>query len=109
MNCSENWESSICADLQDQDLDGALKAFQEDEDPLNLAIVKYEPSVKDPETLYADELYLPPPEELSETLLGQEFPPVWGKPNSVSVSTHDRRKFPIMELSPPGLYSLEFY
>ncbi|CAL8095283.1 unnamed protein product [Orchesella dallaii] len=52
------WEQSICSEVQDQDLEGALKAFEEDIDPKNLAYIKYHPSSTD----FAEENYRPPKE-----------------------------------------------
>lgn len=57
-----NWDQSICTEVQDQDLQGALKAFEEDVDPKNLAYIKFHPSSQNPHSSFADESYRPPKE-----------------------------------------------
>lgn len=54
------WDQPACMDVQDQDLQGALKLFEEDIDPRNLAYVKYHPSSRNPHSAFADESYKPP-------------------------------------------------
>lgn len=63
-----DFEENACTHLVDQDLEGALKAL-EGEDQLNpqeVAIVKYTPSVDDPHAAYADEVYYPPVQDSRE-------------------------------------------
>jgi len=55
-----SWDTSVCADAVDQDLEGAMKAFQDEVDPMSLAFVKFTPSQSNPHPEFADELYLPP-------------------------------------------------
>ncbi|KAF2882337.1 hypothetical protein ILUMI_23836 [Ignelater luminosus] len=56
------FEHNTCSHLVDQDLEGALKALEgEDQiDPEKVAIVKFTPSVEDPHAEFADEIYYPP-------------------------------------------------
>jgi len=92
-------------DVQDQDLEGALKAFQEDIDPWNLAFIKFNPSSKNPHSDFADESYRPPKElsdltsrdvvvtDTGRDVLAKEPPPI---------RIQDRLRQPVLELSPPG-------
>lgn len=59
---SELFETNACSHLSDQDLEGALKALegQDQLDPREVAIVKYTPSAENPHADYADEVYYPP-------------------------------------------------
>ncbi|XP_063840940.1 uncharacterized protein LOC135089324 isoform X2 [Scylla paramamosain] len=56
------FDISTCNGDLDQDLEGALKAIEGEElvDPRDLAIVRFTPSVTDPHSDYADEVYFPP-------------------------------------------------
>lgn len=56
------FEVNACYHLVDQDLEGALKALEGEEqvDPREMAIVKYTPSAENPNAQYADEVYYPP-------------------------------------------------
>nr|XP_022917943.1 receptor-type tyrosine-protein phosphatase N2 isoform X2 [Onthophagus taurus] len=56
------FEPDLCYKLVDQDLEGALRALEgEDEpDPDQIAIVRFSPSKNDPFGRYADEVYYPP-------------------------------------------------
>jgi len=96
-------DEAVCSDVQDQDLEGALKAFQEDIDPLNLAFIKYNPSAKNPHSDFADESYRPP-KEVAYSNNGGEI--VTGKEllakESPKISLKDRLKHPVFELSAPG-------
>lgn len=56
--CRFNWDQSVCGEVQDQDLKGALKAFEDDVDPKNVAYIKFHPSSNN----YAEERYRPPSE-----------------------------------------------
>ncbi|XP_021948185.1 uncharacterized protein LOC110845934 isoform X2 [Folsomia candida] len=53
-------DESVCLVVQDQDLEGALRAFNKDVDPWNLAFIKFSPSAKNPHSDFADETYRPP-------------------------------------------------
>lgn len=56
------FESDSCSHLVDQDLEGALNAMdvQDPMEPHEMAIIKYTPSVEEPNPRYADEIYFPP-------------------------------------------------
>ncbi|KRT85383.1 tyrosine phosphatase, partial [Oryctes borbonicus] len=56
------FEVNACYHLVDQDLEGALKALEGEEqvDPREMAIVKFTPSAENPNAQYADEVYYPP-------------------------------------------------
>lgn len=56
------YETNACSHLADQDLEGALKALegQDQLDPREVAIIKYTPSAENPHSDYADEVYYPP-------------------------------------------------
>jgi hypothetical protein len=100
--CRGDLDESVCSDVQDQDLEGALKAFQEDIDPLNLAFIKYNPSAKNPHSDFADESYRPPKDDsyssngelvTGKQLLAKESP---------QIKLQDRLKQPVLEFSAPG-------
>lgn len=57
-----SWDQSVCSEVQDQDLKGALKAFEDDVDPKNLAYIKFHPSSSDHHSDFAEESYRPPTE-----------------------------------------------
>ncbi|XP_050310499.1 receptor-type tyrosine-protein phosphatase-like N [Anthonomus grandis grandis] len=63
-----DFDLDACSDLSDNDLEGALRALegQEQLDPQQVAIIKYTPSVDNPHASFADEVYYPP-----ETTVGQ--------------------------------------
>ncbi|KAI4461799.1 receptor-type tyrosine-protein phosphatase [Holotrichia oblita] len=56
------FEVNACYHLVDQDLEGALKALEGEEqvDPREMAVVKFSPSAENPNAQYADEIYYPP-------------------------------------------------
>ncbi|GJQ80345.1 hypothetical protein Trydic_g12218 [Trypoxylus dichotomus] len=56
------FDVNACYHLVDQDLEGALKALEGEEqiDPKEVAIVKFTPSAENPNAQYADEVYYPP-------------------------------------------------
>ncbi|XP_018019398.2 uncharacterized protein LOC108675860, partial [Hyalella azteca] len=60
---SAEFEVGSCNDELDQDLEGALRAIegeeQESVNPRDLAIVRFTPSATDPHSDYADEFYFP--------------------------------------------------
>lgn len=64
------FETNACSHLADQDLEGALKALegQDQLDPREVAIVKYTPSVANPHADFADEVYYPPVESEREAI-----------------------------------------
>lgn len=73
-----SFEPDACTHLVDQDLEGALKALegQAPLEPQQVAIIKYTPSVDNPQSDFADEVYFPPEDErerqeLRERILGQ--------------------------------------
>lgn len=73
-----DFDPDSCAHLSDNDLEGALRALegQEELDPQEVAIIKYTPSVDNPHANFADEVYYPPvdntrqQEELRRKILG---------------------------------------
>jgi len=83
-----NWDQSVCAEVQDQDLEGALKAFEEDIDPKNLAYIKYHPSSKNPHSDFADENYRPP-KELAHL---KNAPVIEGKEKLFESEEHEKTK-----------------
>lgn len=59
------FDNNACSTLADQDLEGALKALegQDQLEPEETAIVKFTPSDDDPHADFADEVYYPPLED----------------------------------------------
>ncbi|KAL0268125.1 UNVERIFIED_CONTAM: hypothetical protein PYX00_010191 [Menopon gallinae] len=59
----KEFDEGMCGDLVDEDLNGAVQAFEGDEntdvDPQTIAQVKFTPSFADPHAEYADEVYYP--------------------------------------------------
>lgn len=93
----------MCLAVQDQDLEGALKAFQEDIDPWNLAFIKFSPSEKNPHSEFADETYRPP-KELShlpneELVEGKQL---LAKETPTPMRIQDKFRQPMIELSASG-------
>jgi hypothetical protein len=96
-------DESVCLPVQDQDLEGALKAFQEDVDPWNLAFIKYKPSAKNYNSNFADETYRPPNEmsypQNAKIIMGTEHL-TKETPNGLRIQ--DKFRQPIIELSSSG-------
>lgn len=70
-----SFEPDACTHLIDQDLEGALKALegQVPLEPQQVAIIKYTPSVDNPQSDYADEVYFPPEDERAQQELREKI------------------------------------
>lgn len=78
INLRTDFDLDSCIEFSDNDLEGALRALegQEELNPQEVAIIKYTPSVDNPNADFADEVYYPPidtarqQEELRRKILG---------------------------------------
>lgn len=78
INFRTDFDLDSCIEFSDNDLEGALRALegQEELNPQEVAIIKYTPSVDNPNADFADEVYYPPidtarqQQELRRKILG---------------------------------------